>query len=211
VLGRVGLVFVAGTAGLPAGACAAQRVRPSDQEGRRTGCGHLRGGYRLAQSWPRTLYRIADARAALGSRKGSGRSVLPGQFVGVLPPVSHTPVSLLVREDTVLFLSRLLHAKRQRRGSEPGGECWAVSLGLCSFCVGSSTAFVGSSPQTTRSAYRPPTGTCTKALMCAAGGPDLHGALSAAQSRRMQHVSLDGTLIAADRVATPGPTPGVDL
>jgi hypothetical protein len=66
-------------------------------------------------------------------------------------------------------------------------------------------------PQATRSAYRPPTGTCTKASMCAAGGPDLHGALSAAKAAGCSHASLDGTLIAADRVATPGPTPGVDL
>lgn len=45
----------------------------------------------------------------------------------------------------------------------------------------------------------------------AARRPGLYGALLAAKTAGYSHVMLDGTLIATDRVATPGPTPGVDL
>ena len=41
--------------------------------------------------------------------------------------------------------------------------------------------------------------------------PGLHGALLAAKAAGYSHVSIDGTLIETDRVATAGPTPGVDL
>jgi hypothetical protein len=41
--------------------------------------------------------------------------------------------------------------------------------------------------------------------------PSLHGALLAAKAAGHSHVLLDGTLIATDRIATPGPTRGVDL
>ncbi len=41
--------------------------------------------------------------------------------------------------------------------------------------------------------------------------PSPHGALLAAKAAGYSHVNLDGTLIETDRVATPGPTPGVDL
>jgi hypothetical protein len=45
----------------------------------------------------------------------------------------------------------------------------------------------------------------------AAHRPSLHRALLAAKAAECSHINLDGTLIATDRVATPGPTPGVDL
>jgi hypothetical protein len=45
----------------------------------------------------------------------------------------------------------------------------------------------------------------------AARAPGLHGALLAAKAAGYSHVTIDGTLIETDRVATPGPTPGVDL
>ncbi|MGH3623133.1 MAG: HARBI1 family protein, partial [Sciscionella sp.] len=41
--------------------------------------------------------------------------------------------------------------------------------------------------------------------------PSLHGALLAAKAAGYSHVIVDGTLIYTDRIATPGPTPGVDL
>lgn len=41
--------------------------------------------------------------------------------------------------------------------------------------------------------------------------PALHSALLAAKAAGYDHVLLDGTLIETDRIATPGPTPGVDL
>lgn len=43
----------------------------------------------------------------------------------------------------------------------------------------------------------------------AAQAPSLHGALLAAKAAGYSHVSIDGTLVETDRVATPGPTPGV--
>jgi hypothetical protein len=45
----------------------------------------------------------------------------------------------------------------------------------------------------------------------AARKPSLHGALLAAKTAGHTHVLLDGTLIGTDRIATPGPTRGVDL
>ena len=45
----------------------------------------------------------------------------------------------------------------------------------------------------------------------AARQPSLHGALLAAKAAGHTHVLLDGTLIRTDRIATPGPTRGVDL
>ena len=48
-------------------------------------------------------------------------------------------------------------------------------------------------------------------VVLAARQPSLHGALLAAKAAGHTHVILDGTLIATDRIATPGPTRGVDL
>jgi hypothetical protein len=45
----------------------------------------------------------------------------------------------------------------------------------------------------------------------AARRPSLHGALLAAKSAGHSHVIVDGTLMYTDRIATPGPTRGVDL
>jgi DDE superfamily endonuclease len=47
--------------------------------------------------------------------------------------------------------------------------------------------------------------------MLAGRAPSLHGALPAAKAAGYSHVIIDGTLIDTDRVAAPGPTPGVDL
>jgi hypothetical protein len=45
----------------------------------------------------------------------------------------------------------------------------------------------------------------------AARKPSLHNALLAAKAAGHTHVIVDGTLIATDRIHTPGPTAGVDL
>lgn len=45
----------------------------------------------------------------------------------------------------------------------------------------------------------------------AARRPTLHGALLAAKMAGHSHMIIDGTLIHTDRIATPGPTAGVDL
>lgn len=45
----------------------------------------------------------------------------------------------------------------------------------------------------------------------AAQAPSLHGALLAAKVAGYGHITIDGTLIATDRVSAPGPTAGVDL
>lgn len=126
--------------------------------------------------------------------------------------VTYTAV-LDVSEDSVGFLSALLHAERVRRGTRKGTRAlgtykqavlvlrWfledARMSGLArDNAIGSSTAY----------AYRD-----EGIAVLAARQPSLHGALLAAKTAGYSHVNVDGTLIYTDRIATPGPTPGVDL
>jgi len=126
--------------------------------------------------------------------------------------VTYTAV-LDVSEDSVLFLSGLLHAERVRRGTRKDtralGTYKHAVLGLRWLFddtrmsqlardnnIGVSTAY----------AYR------DEAIgVLAARQPSLRGALLAAKAAGHTHVLLDGTLIRTDRIATPGPTRGVDL
>jgi hypothetical protein len=116
-------------------------------------------------------------------------------------------------EDSVLFLSGLLHAERVRRGTRKDTRAlstykqavlalrWLFDDARMSQLardnnIGTSTAYD----------YR------DEAIdVLAAGKPSLHGALLAAKAAGYTHVLLDGTLILTDRIATPGPTRGVDL
>jgi len=118
-----------------------------------------------------------------------------------------------VSEDSVLFLSGLLHAERRRRGTRSGSRALstykqAVLVLRWLFDdtrmiqlardngIGVSTAYD----------YR------DEALtVLAARKPTLHGALLAAKAAGHTHVIVDGTLIYTDRNRAPGPTPGVDL
>lgn len=126
--------------------------------------------------------------------------------------VTYTAV-LSAREETVLFLSNLLHAERRRRGTRTGRRalgCFAQAvLVLRWFLDGTRVAQLAADNAIGGStAYRYlHEGIDTLAER----RPGLHGALLAAKAAGYSHVNLDGTLIETDRVATPGPTPGVDL
>lgn len=126
--------------------------------------------------------------------------------------VTYTAV-LDVSEDSVLFLSGLLHAERVRRATREGTRAlgtykqavlvlrWflddtRMSALATDFAISRSTAYE----------YRD-----EGIAVLAARKPSLHGALLAAKAAGHGHVILDGTLIATDRTAAPGPTPGVDL
>lgn len=121
--------------------------------------------------------------------------------------------TLSMREETVLFVSRLLHAERARRGTRTGTRvlsCFKqavlvirwfldgtrVSQLAVDNAIGKSTAYdylhegIG---------------------VLAAHAPSLEAALLAAKMAGYSHVSIDGTVIETDRCRTPGPTPGVDL
>jgi DDE superfamily endonuclease len=126
--------------------------------------------------------------------------------------VTYTAV-LDVSEDSVLFLSGLLHAERRRRGTRVGSRALSTDkqavLALRWLFddtrmtalardngIGLSTAY----------AYRD-----EAIAVLAAGKPSLHGALLAAKTAGHSHVIVDGTLVYTDRDRAPGPTAGVDL
>jgi hypothetical protein len=126
--------------------------------------------------------------------------------------VTYTAV-LDVSEDSVLFLSGLLHAERVRRGTRTDTRAlgtyrqavlalrWLfddtrISQLARDNGIGVSTAYD----------YRDEAIT-----VLAARQPSLHGALLAAKAAGHTHVILDGSLIYTDRISTPGPTRGVDL
>jgi hypothetical protein len=121
--------------------------------------------------------------------------------------------TLNVREETVLFVSRLLNAERLRRGTRAGARrlgCFKQAvLVIRWFC---------DSTRLTQLARDNAIGKSTAydylhegIDVLAAQARNLHGALLAAKAAGCSHVIIDGTLIETDRVSTPGPTPGVDL
>ncbi len=126
--------------------------------------------------------------------------------------VTYTAV-LDVSEDSVLFLSGLLHVERIRRGTRTDTRAvstykqavlalrWLfddtrISQLARDNGIGVSTAY----------GYRDEAIT-----VLAARKPSLRGALLAAKAAGHTHVILDGSLIHTDRISTPGPTRGVDL
>jgi hypothetical protein len=141
--------------------------------------------------------------------------VLPrstSQRVLRLMSVAYTAV-LEVSEDSVLFLSALLHAERVRRGTRSGrralGTYKQAVLVLRWFLDDtrmSALARDNAISVSTAYDYRD-----EGIAVLVARKPSLHGALLAAKAAGHSHVIVDGTLIYTDRIATPGPTPGVDL
>jgi hypothetical protein len=118
-----------------------------------------------------------------------------------------------VSQDSVLFLSALLDAERRRRGTRKDTRAlgtykqavlvlrWFLDdTRMCQLArdnaISGSTAYD----------YRD-----EGIAVLAARKPGLHGALLAAKAAGHTHVIVDGTLIHTDRIATPGPTKGVDL
>lgn len=121
--------------------------------------------------------------------------------------------TLPVRDQTVLFLSALLHAERARRGTRAGrralGSFAQAVLVLRWFYDATRVAQLAADNRIGLStAYR----YLHEGIdVLARRRPALHCALLAAKTAGHTHLVLDGTLIDTDRVATPGPTPGVDL
>ena len=119
---------------------------------------------------------------------------------------------LEVSQDSVLFLSGLLHRERQRRGTRKGtralGTYKQAVLVLRWFLDDTRmTALARDNDISASTAYEYRD---EGVAVLAARRPSLHGALLAAKAAGHTHVILDGTLIATDRIHTPGPTPGVD-
>jgi hypothetical protein len=118
-----------------------------------------------------------------------------------------------VSDESVLFLSALLHAERVRRGTRKEtralGTYKQAVLVLRWFLDDtrmSALARDNAISLSTAYDYRD-----EGIAVLAARKPSLHGALLAAKAAGYSHVIVDGTLIYTDRIATRGPTPGVDL
>ncbi|GAA2642120.1 hypothetical protein GCM10010399_89980 [Dactylosporangium fulvum] len=117
-----------------------------------------------------------------------------------------------MREQTVLFVSTLLHDERHRRGTRTGRRalgCFKQAVLVIRWfldgtrvkqlahdnAIGKSTAYAYLHEGIT---------------VLAARTPQLEPALLAAKMAGYGHINIDGTLIETDRCRTPGPTPGVD-
>ena len=126
--------------------------------------------------------------------------------------VTYTAV-LDVSDDSVLFLSGLLHAERVRLGTRKDTRALSTYKQavlalrwLFDDTRMSQLARDNNIAVSTAYDYR------DEAIAAlAAGKPSLHGALLAAKAAGHTHVILDGSLIYTDRNSTPGPTRGVDL
>jgi hypothetical protein len=103
---------------------------------------------------------------------------------------------LPVREETALRISALLHAERRRLVLR-----WLVDGTRMSQLVADNQISTSTGYQRLHEAI----------TVLAAQAPDLHNALLAAKTAGYDYVLLDGTLIETDRIATQGPTAGVDL
>jgi hypothetical protein len=121
--------------------------------------------------------------------------------------------TLPVRDQTVSYLSSLLHAERVRRGTRTGSRVLTPFkqsvLVLRWFLDGTRVqqlAVDNAIGKSTVYAYLDEGFT-----VLAAQAPALESALLAAKMAGHSHISIDGTLIETDRVRTPGPTNGVDL
>ena len=126
--------------------------------------------------------------------------------------VTYTAV-LDVSEDSVLFLSGLLHAERIRRGTRTDTRALstyqqAVLALRWLFDDTRMTQLARDNGISVSTGYDYRDEAIT---VLTARKPSLQGALLAAKAAGHTHVILDGSLIYTDRNSTPGPTPGVDL
>jgi hypothetical protein len=143
------------------------------------------------------------------------KMVLPQiNFTEVLRLMSVTYTATLpVRDQTVLYLSSLLHGERVRRGTRAGTRALSpfrqAILVLRWFLDATRVRQLAVDNQiSTSCAYDYLDEAFT---VLAAQAPALESALLAAKMAGHAHISIDGTLIETDRCRTPGPTPGVDL
>ena len=121
--------------------------------------------------------------------------------------------TLPVSQDTVLFVSALLHAERGRLATRAGTRslgCFRQAVLVLRWLLdGTRIAQLAADNTISRS-----TGYSYlhEGLTVIAGqAPGLSSALLAAKMAGYSHVNIDGTLIETDRCRTPGPTLGVDL
>lgn len=121
--------------------------------------------------------------------------------------------ALPVRDQTVLYLSSLLHAERLHRGTRTGTRSLSpfqqAVLVLRWFLDGTRVAQLAT--DNTISASTVYDYLHEGIDLLAARAPALESALLAAKIAGHAHISIDGTLIETDRCRMPGPTPGVDL
>jgi hypothetical protein len=121
--------------------------------------------------------------------------------------------TLPVRDQTVFFLTALLHQRRRELGTRNGSRSltpykqailvlrWMLDAAR----VKQLATDNGISGSTAYDYLH------EGIDVLSAQSPSLHSALLAAKMAGYDYVLLDGTLIETDRVATPGPTAGVDL
>lgn len=121
--------------------------------------------------------------------------------------------TLGVRDETVFFLSGLLHAEQQRRGTRRKRRalsCFKQAVLVLRWLLdGTRMKQLAGDNGISRSTGYDYVHEGINVL--AAQAPGLHGALLAAKAAGYDYVLLDGTLIETDRIATPGPTAGVNL
>src|SRR3954454_5374195 len=121
--------------------------------------------------------------------------------------------TLPVREHTVLFLSGLLHAERQRLGTRDGTRslgCFKQPVLVLRWLL-DATKVKQLARDNTISVSTGYAYLHEGLTVLAAQAPPLPAVLLAAKMAGYSHVTIDGTLIETDRCRTPGPTPGVDL
>jgi len=126
-----------------------------------------------------------------------------------LPASVTYTATLSVREETVLFVSALLHTERRRRGTRAGTRalsCFKQAvLVIRWFLDGTRITQLATGNAIGRS-------TAYDYLyegidVLASQAPSLGSALLAAKMAGYSHVNIDGTVIETDRCRTPGPTP----
>ncbi|RAO44583.1 hypothetical protein GAR06_03906 [Micromonospora saelicesensis] len=120
---------------------------------------------------------------------------------------------LSVREETVLFLSGLLHTQRRRLGTRTGTRslsCFKQAIMVIRWFLDGTRVkqLAGDNQISSSTGY---TYLHEGIRVLAAHAPGLESVLLAAKMAGYAHVNIDGTLIKTDRCRTPGPTPGVDL
>jgi hypothetical protein len=121
--------------------------------------------------------------------------------------------TLPVSEDTMVFVSDLLHAQRRRLGTRAGTRslgCYRQAILVLRWLLDGTRitqpAIDNQISRSTGYAYLH-----EGLTVIAEQAPGLSSALLAAKMAGYAHVNIDGTLIETDRSRTPGPTPGVDL
>lgn len=121
--------------------------------------------------------------------------------------------TLSVRDETVFYLSGLLHAERLRRGTRTGRRaltCFRQAVLVLRWLLDGTrmSQLVHDNNISTSTGYER---LHEGVAVLAAQAPSLYSALLAAKAAGYDYVLLDGTLIETDRIGAPGPTPGVDL